>query len=220
MWRLNIRTYAGLMFIAIVLPILAGCLLGTRTKPTVKEPVPVSGPGAMRLEEGREGFMIREVPDMDESSRKDFELAVTMMNEKNYAPAIELLEKVIERSPGVTAPYVNLAIAYGNMQKPEQAEAHLKTALRLFPDHPAASNEYALLCRKAGRFDEAREVYQKVITRFPDYYPVRRNLGILCDLYLKDGECALEQYEIYSAAWPEDRQVKLWIADLKNRIGR
>jgi hypothetical protein len=62
-------------------------------------------------------------------------------------------------------------------------------------------------------------MYESAVARFPKYYPLHRNLGILCDLYLNDPECALEHYEIYSEAMPEDRQVKLWIADLRARSG-
>ncbi|NIQ12143.1 MAG: hypothetical protein GWO23_22000, partial [Gammaproteobacteria bacterium] len=46
------------------------------------------------------------------------------------------------------------------------------------------------------------------------------NLGILCDLYLNDLECALEHYEIYNGALPENKQVELWIVDLRVRLGR
>ena len=125
---------------------------------------------------------------------------------------------MIEQSPGVTAPYIDIAIAYRRTGKPEKAEASLKTALSLVPDHPVASNEYGLLCRKAGRFDEARALYEKALARFPDYYPIHRNLGILCDLYLNDGACAMAHYEIYGQANPDDKKVKMWIADLRNRI--
>ena len=172
-----------------------------------------------RLEEGREGFILTEVPQMDAANRRDFERAVAMLKDRDYDRAIDLLEKVIEQSPGVTAPYINIAIAYRHMDKQEEAEAHLKIALDLFPGHPVACNEYGLLYRKTGRFQEARVIYEKVLVRFPEYYPVHRNLGILCDLYLSDLVCAVEHYEIYSKARPEDKRVKLWIADLRARLG-
>jgi tetratricopeptide (TPR) repeat protein len=143
-----------------------------------------------------------------------------MLKGEDYDEAIVLLEKVIDQSPGVTAPYIDIAIAYRHIGKPEQAEENLKTALELFPEHPVACNEYGLLYRKTGRFTEARAMYEKAIARFPDYYPAHKNLGILCDLYLDDSTCALEHYEIYSKAKPEDEKVKMWIADLRARLGR
>jgi Tfp pilus assembly protein PilF len=206
----------------VALTILAGCATDGNVKPAPVAQMPsvVKGPSVARLEDGREGFIITEVPRMDEASRKDFEQAVAMLNAQDYGRAIDLLEKVIEQSPGVTAPYINVAIAYTRTGKREKAEAHLKKALSLVPEHPVACNEYGLLCRRSGRFAEAREVYEKSITRFPNYYPLHRNLGILCDLYLNDLTCALEHYEIYSEVRPEDKQVKLWIADLRARLGR
>jgi Tfp pilus assembly protein PilF len=220
--RLNIRTGAGLAVLAMVLSVLAGCATDGKVKPArvSQETSLAEGSSVARLEDGRKGFIITEVPQMDEASRKDFERAVAMMKDQDYGQAVELLEKVIGQSPGVTAPYIDIAIAYRHIGKPEKAEEHLKAALQLVPDHPVASNEYGLLCRKAGRFADARAIYEKAIARFPDYYPMHRNLGILCDLYLNDPECALEHYEIYSEAKPEDKQVKLWIADLRARLGR
>jgi Tfp pilus assembly protein PilF len=172
-----------------------------------------------RLADGREGFIIREIPVAAESA-KDFERAVTMMQAGNYGNASSLLEKVIEREPGVAAPYINLAIACMHSGKPARAEESLQAALQLIPAHPVASNEYGLLLRKAGRFAEARAIYEKSLTTFPDYSPVHKNLGILCDIYLKDQACALEHYEIYSRDVPKDEQVKLWVADLRGRLGR
>jgi Tfp pilus assembly protein PilF len=220
--RLNIRIGTGFAVLAMVLSVLAGCATDGKVKPApiVQEPSLATGPSVARLEDGREGFIITEVPQLDEAFRRDFEHAVDMMKNQEYAKAIDLLEKVIEQSPNVTAPYIDIAIAYQHIDKPEQAEENLKAALRLVPDHPVACNEYGLLYRKTGRFADARAIYEKAIARFPDYYPVHRNLGILCDLYLNDPECALEHYKIYSEARPEDKQVKLWIADLRARIGR
>jgi Tfp pilus assembly protein PilF len=219
--RLKARTCARLAVLAMVLLVLAGCATDGEVKaPVAHEPSVDREPSVARLADGREGFIITEVPTMDEESRRDFDRAVAMLKDQDYGQAIELLEKVIEQSPSVTAPYIDIAIAYEHVDKLEQAEENLKTALKLFPDHPVACNEYGLLYRKTGRFAEARAMYEKAIARFPDYYPAHRNLGILCDLYLNDPACALEQYEIYSKARPEDKQVKLWIADLRARLGR
>jgi Tfp pilus assembly protein PilF len=213
--RFKARTYAGAAVLAAVLSVLAGCATEGKAPALVAHE-----PSVARLEDGRDGFIITEVPHMDEVSRKDFNQAVAMLKDQNNGQAIELLEKVIAQSPGISAPYIDIAIAYQRIGKPEQAEEHLKTALKLFPEHPVASNEYGLLYRKTGRFSEARSVYERAIARFPGYYPLHRNLGILCDLYLDDSECALKQFEIYSERRPADAQVKIWISELRLRLGR
>jgi len=213
--RLTARMGSEFVVGAMLISILAGCASDAGVRPTVAHEASVA-----RLEDGREGFVITEVPQMDSASRRSFDRAVAKMNDKDYAAAIELLEKVTAQSPGVTAPYIDIAMAYERIGKYEQAEENLKTALKLVPDHPVACNEYGLLYRKTGRFAEARAMYERAIARFPDYYPAHRNLGILCDLYLDDSACALKQYEIYSEARPEDKKVKLWIADLRARNGR
>jgi Tfp pilus assembly protein PilF len=226
---LNRGTRSGCAVLAVLGSVLAGCASGGKLHPEPAKAVPPtaavapavsSGPVVAPLADGRDGFSIREMPGTDAEARKDFERAAALMQNADYAKAAGLLEGVIERSPGVTAPYVNLAIAYRHMGKPEPAEAHLKTALTLVPSHPLASNEYGLLLRKAGRFAEARAIYEKTLASFPAYYPARKNLGILCDLYLNDQACALEQYEKYSEAKPADEKAKIWIAELKARMGQ
>lgn len=207
LWRRNIRRRTGWVAVVMVLALFSGCATS-------------KGPFVTRLKDGRQGFVIRENPDMDAQSRAEFERAVAMMIDGKNDTATELLKKVIERSPGVTAPYINIAIAYMRTGKPELAEQHLKTALGLVPHHPVASNEYGLLLRKRGRFKEAREIYEQTIADFPDYLPARRNLGILCDLYLNDPACALKQFGIYSKRLPTDEQVKIWIAELRMRLER
>jgi tetratricopeptide (TPR) repeat protein len=176
--------------------------------------------GVQRLDNGRQGFVIREVGQMSDGVRRDFGNAVSLLTEENYEEAIVLLKQIIEASPGVSAPHVNLGIAYQRIDKRDMAEAQFKTALSLVPGHPVVCNQYGLLCRKSGRFKEAQALYEQALAAFPEYYPVHRNLGILCDLYLNDLPCALEHYEVYSRCAPGDKQVKLWIADLRARLGK
>jgi Tfp pilus assembly protein PilF len=199
--------------------VFTGCAAKAQIAETPIATVIDQGPSVAQLENGQQGFVIRENPKMDNESKSDFERAVSLMNDGENDKAIEFLTKVIERKPSVTAPYINIAVAFMRTNKPEQAEQNLKTALGLFPAHPVASNEYGMLLRKAGRFKEAREVYEQEIARFPEYMPVHRNLGILCDLYLDDPVCALKQFEIYSEGMPSDPQVKTWVAELRMRPG-
>ncbi len=217
---LKARMCIGWVILAMVLPVLSGCATDRTVGPeaVVHAPPVTRRPKVAQLADGRQGFVITEVPQLDDGARRDFQRAVAMLNDGHHEQAVDLLEKVAKQSPGVTAPYINLAIAYRHIDNLEQAEAHLKTALDLVPGHPAACNEYGMLYRRTGRFDQARAMYEKVLDRFPEYYPVHRNLGILCDLYLDDLECALEHYEIYGRARPEDEKVQLWIADLRNRL--
>ncbi len=157
---------------------------------------------------------------IDSGVRADFDAAMQFLRAEEYEKGIELLDKVIKRSPNTTAPYINIAIAYKKINKLELAEENLKKALKLSPNHPVANNEYGQLCRKAGRFSEARQVYEKTLEKYPEFHPARKNLGILCDLYLRDAECALKNYQIYKEAVPEDKTVGIWIADLQKRMGR
>jgi tetratricopeptide (TPR) repeat protein len=219
--RSKIKALAGFLVLAMLLPVLGGCATGPKEQAMdIRAPV-VAGepsrelsqeispqelsmaPAVARLNDGREGFVITEVPPMDEALGQDFDDAVALLKREDYDEAIVLLEKVIEKSPGVTAPYVDIAIAYRRTGRPEQA-----------------CNELGLLYRETGRFTEARSMYEMAIARFPQFYPARRNLGIVCDLYLSDLACALEHYEKYSEAKPHDEQVKLWVADLRARLGR
>lgn len=192
----------------IALSFSMGCALGGNSKAD-------RHPSVTRPENGAQGFIIREVSTMDDASRKDFNRGVNLLKDKKYEQAIELFQTVIDKSPGVTAPYINIALAYEGIDKLEKAEEYLKTALDLFPDHPVVCNEYGLLYRKTGRFTEAKAMYERALAQFPEYYPLHKNLGILCDLYLNDPACALKHYEIYSKAKPDDKKVQIWISGLR-----
>ena len=81
-----------------------------------------------------------------------------------------------------------------------------------------ALNELGIVYRKTGRFPEAKQQYEAAIAVYPGYHHARRNLAILCDLYLGDLSCALQQYEAYMATVPADPEAQMWITDLRNRM--
>jgi tetratricopeptide (TPR) repeat protein len=215
----------GWLLLALMLAALSGCATGGKMAPEPAEPPPPpveEAAAEVPVEAGEpepQGIVIEEMPEMGPALRRSFDRAVALLNAGDDKGAIGLLEPLIEASPNVSAPFIDLGIAYTRTGQADKAEAQFKKALELVPGHPVASNAYGLLCRKAGRFDEARVLYEQALAKYPMYYPVHKNLGILCDLYLNDPACALEHYEQYSDAKPDDKQAKTWIMDLRNRMG-
>ena len=86
--------------------IKTGCAAQGPVKPeqAVTAPAVAREPGVVRLADGREGFMITEIPKMDQAAQEDFQRAVALLDAHDYPKAIDLLEKVVQQSPGVTAP--------------------------------------------------------------------------------------------------------------------
>ena len=157
--------------------------------------------------------------DVDTDVENDFNKAVELLRKEQYQQAITVLDAVIEREQRLPAPYVNIAMAYNKLGDVTKAEENFINALKLDIGHPTANNELGLLYRKAGKFNAARTAYQNAIKEHSDYLPAKRNLGVLCDLYLHDYKCALEQYEDYLELQPDDKSVAIWVSDVKQRIG-
>jgi len=198
---------------------LAGCASSGTVSPEGVA-LPTEPAVVERFDDGRVGFVIREVAELDRDLRDDFATGVAALEEAQYTEAVAALESVVEAGPLVSAPYIDLAIAYRGAEQGDKGEKPLQRALELVPGHPLASQEYAHLLRTEGRFAEAREVLSTALETFPEYYPLHKNLAILCDLYLGDLDCAYASYTAYSEAQPDDEQVKVWLADLQSRLNR
>lgn len=153
-------------------------------------------------------------------AKDDFSAAMALVKSEDYDGAIALLNKVIKEAPQSAVPYINLALIYKKQGKLKPAEEKLKQALLAEPENPVAHNEYALLYRKTGRFSEARNLYEKILGLHPNFNIVHKNMGILCDLYLRDYSCALNHYVTYSNNVQDDKSVKIWIADLQKRLNK
>ena len=165
------------------------------------------------------GFTITEEVRVGEGVRLQYYEALNYLQDGRLEQGIAILNKVAEAAPLVTAPRIDLGIAYHRQGKLDEAEKNLLQALGLNASHPVAHNELGIVYRKTGQFAKAKKHYETAIAVYPGYHHARRNLAILCDLYLADLTCALDQYEAYMTTVVSDDEASMWITDLRNRMG-
>jgi Flp pilus assembly protein TadD len=201
----ELRVLCVIMMSALV---FAGCNATTKPKRAASN---------IQIEEAV-GFTITEDVNISESVRLKYYEALNYLNAGQLERGIAILEKVAETAPLVTAPRIDLGMAHHRNGDLEAAESNLLKALELNASHPVAQNELGIIYRKTGRFAEARQRYEAALAVYPGYHHARRNLAILCDLYLGDLDCALNQYEAYMTTVPVDEEASMWIADLRNRM--
>jgi Flp pilus assembly protein TadD len=178
---------------------------------------PVRPPKNIEIQE-QVGFTITEEAQIGGDVRIEYETALSFLQQGRHDEGIALLERVAAATPELSAPRIDLGVAQHRAGDLEAAEASLLLALEVNPEQPVAYNELGIIYRKTGRFLDARESYESALAVYPGFHFARRNLAILCDLYLGDLDCALENYEAYMETVPSDEEASMWIADLRYRL--
>ena len=196
---------------ALILMIVLGACATTNTP---------SRPSATIDVQEEVGFTITEPVPVDNIVRTEYAEALNHLERAQHEEGLAMLQNVANSAPDLSAPRIEMGIAYHAIGDLDAAEENLLAALDLNPDHPIAHNELGIVYRKTGRFAEARQSYESALAVYPGYHHARRNLGILCDLYLADLDCALENYEAYMKTVPSDDQAAMWIADIRGRLDR
>ena len=155
---------------------------------------------------------------VSEKTNAAYNLALKQMYTKNYEQAIIEMKRVASMDKRISGPWVNIGLAYKELGNAKQAKASFEKALSINPQNSYALNHLAIMKREEGEFDQAETLYRKAISAHPNYQNAHLNLGILCDLYLRKIDCALEHYQEYlTLTGGQDKQVTSWVTQLKKQ---
>jgi superkiller protein 3 len=102
--------------------------------------------------------------------------------QREWAEAVRMYESYHATGPGTAGSWDNLGVALTNLGKLKQAEAALRQAVTLDPEHRWAYNHLGFVLREQGRTGEAIEAFERQIRISPrDPYAYRNLAGALAE---------------------------------------
>ena len=96
------------------------------------------------------------------ASKANIQLGTAYLQQGKFALAKEKLDKALGQNPKDPDVHTSLGLLYDRTGDPKGADRHFREALRLAPDKPDVSNNYAIYLCKNGRIDEGVERFTSV----------------------------------------------------------
>jgi len=147
--------------------------------------------------------------------------AIELLRTGKYPQAEVHLEEIIKARPDIPEAHFNLGWVRQQLNRHDAAIASFQAGLRLQPGNAPALNLLGFSQRETGRFADAEASYLKAIAADPRFDKPQLNLGILYELYLKQGRLAIRHYQQYRALQTTpDPKVDSWIALLEKQEAR
>jgi Flp pilus assembly protein TadD len=146
------------------------------------------------------------------------DLGIGLLDQQQYADALEAFEQVVRLVPNYKDGYINEAIVYLEWEKYSAAGAPLEKALALRADDPRALYYMALVQRRERHSQAEVADLEKVVARYPDCRDARRELGISLYQQHRSAE-AVQQFQALQAIDPDDLAAHYNLAILYRRMG-
>ncbi|HEV7608892.1 MAG TPA: type IV pilus biogenesis/stability protein PilW [Steroidobacteraceae bacterium] len=96
------------------------------------------------------------------AAKYNIQLGTAYLQQENYPLAREKLERSLKQNPRDPDVHTSLGLLYDRVGEAKLADKHFREALRLAPDKPDISNNYAIYLCKNGRVDEGVERFAAV----------------------------------------------------------
>ena len=93
-------------------------------------------------------MVVKQTYKISASVEQQFGHGIEAMSAEDYLQAIEIFNKVAQKEPRASGPWVNIAIAYRKLDQIDKADEAIETAVRLNPKNPYALNQAGILSAK------------------------------------------------------------------------
>lgn len=103
----------------------------------------------------------------------------TLLQQKQYGPAIELGEKAVRIVPDHARLRSLLGIAFANTKRFAEAVPHFRRALELDPGYDSARLNLAISCRETGDYQTAENLFLSILEKSPDHSAALSQLSLL-----------------------------------------
>lgn len=146
--------------------------------------------------DGAEKFLTEHTTQYPELDYAQEMLGKVYLLNRNTPAAIEVYQRLIDKSPERLSPVQKLAHIYLAENKYSQAEALLKSGLQ---QHPRSSDLHLLLTsiyEMQQRHDESRELYEKILAQDPQNNLARNNYAVLLTNHFASKENLIKALEL------------------------
>lgn len=145
-------------------------------------------------------------------------LGIALLDVQRFDEAEQAFERVVHLRPDYKDGYVNLALAYIQLEKLAEARTQLAKSLLLQPNDARATYYMALVERHDNHVDAEIGDLEKVIAQYPLCRDARRDLGVAYDEQHRTKE-ALAQFQALQGIDPDDLTAHVHLAGLYRRVG-